>query len=185
MVSVFFKIHIFFYKKDVDISFFCILFFFLIFNFTILYWFCHISTWIGHRYTRVPHPEPSSLLPPRTIPLGSPSAPAPSIQDIIYKECINQQFILLVRLPVNSRLLVKFWMSQKLNRVFQLHGELVTLTPMLFNHQLYLISVGPWRSNTIFSRIKKMNWSRLILELFTNDFLLKYTEGINTTSFYL
>ena len=37
----------------------------LFFNFTILYWFCYISTWIHHRYTRVPHPEPSSLLPPR------------------------------------------------------------------------------------------------------------------------
>ena len=34
------------------------------FNFTILYWFCHISKWIHHRYTRVLHPEPSSLLPP-------------------------------------------------------------------------------------------------------------------------
>ena len=44
--------------------------FFLFFNFTILYWFCHISTWIRHRYTRVPHPEPSSLLPPHSIPLG-------------------------------------------------------------------------------------------------------------------
>src|SRR5574340_642432 len=32
------------------------------------------------RYTCVPHPEPSSLLPPHTIPLGRPSAPAPSIQ---------------------------------------------------------------------------------------------------------
>ena len=52
----------------------------LFFNFTILHWFCHISTWICHRYTRVPHPEPSSLLPPCTIPLGRPSAPAPSIQ---------------------------------------------------------------------------------------------------------
>ena len=50
------------------------------FNFTILYWFCHISTWIRHRYTHVPLPESSSLLPPRTIPLGRPSAPAPSIQ---------------------------------------------------------------------------------------------------------
>ena len=49
-------------------------------NFTILYWFCHISTWICHRYTRVPHSEPSSFLPPRTIPLSRPSAPAPSIQ---------------------------------------------------------------------------------------------------------
>ena len=55
-----------------------ILFYF--FNFTILYWFCLISKWIRHRYTRVPHPEPSSLLPPPTIPLDCPSAPAPSIQ---------------------------------------------------------------------------------------------------------
>ena len=31
-------------------------------------------------HTLVPHLEPSSLLPPRTIPLGHPSAPAPSIQ---------------------------------------------------------------------------------------------------------
>ena len=36
--------------------------------------------WIRHRYTCVPHPEPPSLLPPRTIPLGHLSAPAPSIQ---------------------------------------------------------------------------------------------------------
>ena len=56
------------------------IFFILLFNFTILFWFCHISTWIRHRYTRVPHPEPSFLLPPHTIPLGHPSAPAPSIQ---------------------------------------------------------------------------------------------------------
>ena len=52
----------------------------LFFNFTIFYWFCHISKWIHHRYTCVPHPEPSSLLPPHTIPLGRPSAPAPRIQ---------------------------------------------------------------------------------------------------------
>ena len=32
------------------------------------------------RYTRVPHPEPSPLLRPHTLPLGRPSAPAPSIQ---------------------------------------------------------------------------------------------------------
>ena len=52
----------------------------ILFNFTILYWFCHISKWIRHKYTCVPHPEPSTLLPPHTIPLGRPSAPAPSIQ---------------------------------------------------------------------------------------------------------
>ena len=51
----------------------------LFFNFTILYWFCHISKWIHHRYTCVPHPEPTSYLPPHTIPLGRPSAPAPRI----------------------------------------------------------------------------------------------------------
>ena len=55
-------------------------YFILFFNFIILYWFYHISKWIRHRYTCVPHPEPSSLLPPNTIPLGRPSAPAPSIQ---------------------------------------------------------------------------------------------------------
>ena len=53
---------------------------FFFFNFTILYWFCHTSKWICHGCTRVPNPEPSSLLPPHTIPLGHPSAPAPSIQ---------------------------------------------------------------------------------------------------------
>ena len=54
--------------------------FILFLNFTILYWFCQILKWIRHRYTCVPHPEPSFLLPPHTIPLGRPSAPAPSIQ---------------------------------------------------------------------------------------------------------
>ena len=54
--------------------------FILFLNFTILYWLCHISKWIHHRHTCVPHHEPSSLLPPHTIPLGRPSAPAPSIQ---------------------------------------------------------------------------------------------------------
>ena len=52
---------------------------FILLYFTILYWFCHTSTWIRHGYTRVPQPEPPSHLPPHTIPLGHPSAPAPSI----------------------------------------------------------------------------------------------------------
>ena len=34
-------------------------YFILILNFTLLYWFCQISKWIHHRYTCVPHPEPS------------------------------------------------------------------------------------------------------------------------------
>ena len=48
--------------------------------FTVSYWFCHTSTWICHGCTCVPHPEPPSHLPPCTIPLGHPSAPAPSFQ---------------------------------------------------------------------------------------------------------
>ena len=70
---------------DVNWFFIEILYFiFLFYNFTILHWFCHISTWIHHRYTCVPHPEPSSLLPPHTIPLGRPSAPAPKAPSIQY-----------------------------------------------------------------------------------------------------
>ena len=36
---------------------------------TILYWFCHTSTWICQRCTHVSHPDPSSHLPLCTIPL--------------------------------------------------------------------------------------------------------------------
>jgi len=63
--------------------------------FTILYWFCHTLTWISHGYTCVPHPEPPSHLPPHPIPLGHPSAPAPST---LYERqqkrhrCIEQSF---------------------------------------------------------------------------------------------
>ena len=73
--------YFYFGKLLLLIFFFCNFFKnFILFNFTILYWFYHISKWICHRYTCVPHPEPSSLLSPHTIPLGHPSAPAPSIQ---------------------------------------------------------------------------------------------------------
>ena len=44
------------------------------------YFFIFIYFFFRHRYTCVPHPGPSSLLPPHTIPLGRPSALAPSIQ---------------------------------------------------------------------------------------------------------
>ena len=57
----------------------CTFFFFTLFYFTILYWFCHTSPWIHHGCTGVPNPEPPSHLPPHTISLGHPSAPVPSI----------------------------------------------------------------------------------------------------------
>ena len=61
-------------------SFLFFFFKFALFYFIILYWFCHSSTWICRRCTRAPHPESPSHLPPHTISLGHPSAPAPSIQ---------------------------------------------------------------------------------------------------------
>ena len=59
--------------------------------FTILYWFCHTSTWIHHRCTCVPHPEPCSQFPPHTIPLGHPSAPAPI--NLYHASNLDWQFI--------------------------------------------------------------------------------------------
>ena len=38
--------------------------------------FCHTFTWISHGCTCVPHPDPSSHLPPHPIPQSHPSAPA-------------------------------------------------------------------------------------------------------------
>ena len=61
----------------IDKSFLIFLYYYF-FYFTILYWFCHPSTCICHGCTRVPHPELPSHLLPHTIPLGHPSAPAPS-----------------------------------------------------------------------------------------------------------
>ena len=58
---------------------FFLIFIFTLFYFTVLYLFCHTSTWIHHRCTRVPNPEPRCYPPPHTISLGHPRAPAPSI----------------------------------------------------------------------------------------------------------
>ena len=66
----------------------CTLTFFFSFLFIFISWrlitlqyysgFCHTLTWISHGCTWVPHPDPPSRLPPHPIPLGLPSAPAPS-----------------------------------------------------------------------------------------------------------
>ena len=66
------------YYMIMYIIFFAFVFYLFIY-FIILYWFCHTSTWIHHGCTHVPNPEPPSHLPPHTISLGHPSAPAPSI----------------------------------------------------------------------------------------------------------
>lgn len=59
----------------------------------------------------------------------------------IYKMCVNQLFMLLVRLPVNRRLLVKFLGSQNLYVNFQLpwaEGQCLIIL-VLFKGQLYII----------------------------------------------
>ena len=76
------------YLSLVDVDSFTVdnFFFFLFFKFYFIFklynivLICKILKWIRHRYTCVPHPEPTSLLPPHSIPLGCPRAPAPSIQ---------------------------------------------------------------------------------------------------------
>ena len=52
---------------------------FTLFYFTILYWFCHTSTWIHRGCTWVPNPEPPSHLPLHIISLDHLCAPALSI----------------------------------------------------------------------------------------------------------
>ena len=71
--------YFYFFPKLITNFIYFLKFIYLFFYFTILYWFCHTSTCICHGCTRVPHPEPPYQLPPHTIPLGHPSAPAPSI----------------------------------------------------------------------------------------------------------
>ena len=92
---------------EVNFTYFLILLL-LLFYFTILYWFCHTSTCIPHGCTSVPHPEPPFHLPPHTIPLGHPSAPAPSF---LYPAS---------NLELNSRKIndpIKNW-AKELNRHF-------------------------------------------------------------------
>ena len=59
-------------------------FFLFFFSFIFISWrlitlqycsgFCHTLTWISHRFTCIPHPNPPSHLPLHPIPLGLPSA---------------------------------------------------------------------------------------------------------------
>ena len=61
-------------------------FFFFFFSFVFISWrlitlqycsgFCHTLTWISHKFTCVPRPDPPSHLLPHPIPLGLPSTPA-------------------------------------------------------------------------------------------------------------
>ena len=126
-----------------------------------LYSFCYLSTWIRHRYTRVPHPEPFSLLPPRTIPLGSPSAPAPSIQcrasnlewqlvsyDIIYVSMSFSQIIPPCPSPTESIRLIYTSVSLLLYHIQGYQRRQWHPTPVLLpgksHGQRSLVGYSPW-----------------------------------------
>ena len=105
--------------------------------FTILYWFCHTSTWICHRYTRVPHPEPLSLLPP-WHPSGSSQCTSPKhpvsctepglvirfIYDIIHVSMPCSHIILPSPSPTESKSLLYTSVSLLLSRIQGYHYHL-------------------------------------------------------------
>ena len=95
--------------------------------FTILYWFCHTSTWICHRYTRVPHPEPPSLYHPSgpsqcTSPKHPVSCINPGlvihfIYDIIHVSMPFSQIIPHSPSPIESKRLFYTSVSLSLSRI--------------------------------------------------------------------
>ena len=85
-----------------DLYFLFFMYFILFFNFKILYWFCHISTWIRHEYTCVSHPEPSSHVPPSTIPLGHPSAPVSILYHASNLDCRFISYMILYMFQCHS-----------------------------------------------------------------------------------
>ena len=72
------KIHVFFFGGGQFGSAFLIFFLFIYFTLQYCIGFGIHEHESATGVTRVPHPEPPSQLPPHTIPLGHPSAPAPS-----------------------------------------------------------------------------------------------------------
>ena len=103
----------------------------LFFNFTILYWFCHISTWIRHRYTCVPHPEhplppPSPYHPSGSSQCTSPKHPVSCIHpglaihflyDIIHVSMPFSQIIPPSPSPTESKRLFYTSVSLLLSRI--------------------------------------------------------------------
>ena len=113
-------------------AFYCFLKFlnFTLFYFTILYWHCHTSTWIHHRCTWVPNPEPpaASLPIPSlwVIPVHQPQASLSYIEprlairflyDIIHVSMPFSQIIPPSPSPTESKRLFYTSVSLFLSRI--------------------------------------------------------------------
>ena len=110
--------------------------------FIILYWFYHTSTWIRHRCTHVPHPEPPSQLPSHTTALGHPSAPAPSI---LYRASnLDWHFVSHI---------IFFKAILRRSVPWRLHSPLqvfVSLSLNSWNWIIFLWNIFPWKLLEIF-----------------------------------
>ena len=102
--------------------------------------FCHTFTWISHRCTCVPNPDPSSHLPPYPIPQGHPSAPALSTllhasnldwwsisHMIIHVSMLFSQIIPSLPSPTESKSLFFTSVSLLLSRIHGYHYHLLLL----------------------------------------------------------
>ena len=106
--------------------------------FTILYLFCHTSTWIHRRYTHVPHPEHPSPPPSPYHPSGSSQCTSPKhpvsciepglailfIYDIIPISMLFSQIIPLSPSPTESKSLFYTSVSLLLSRIQGYHYHL-------------------------------------------------------------
>ena len=124
--------------------FFLILIYFYFFNyyyyyffyFTILYWFCHTSTWIHHGCTHVPSPEPPSHLPPCTIPLGHPSTPATQKFPYIFEQDV---FSFTIHYPTVEMLKKKKFLKESIYLWLiksTLHISMCLLSPSVLSDSL-------------------------------------------------
>ena len=127
-------------------------------------------------YTRVPHPEPSSILPPHTIPLGRPSAPAPSIQyrvDCIFLgskitadgDCsheIKRHFLLGRKAMTNLDSILK---SRDITLLIKVHLVKAMVFPVgMYEHESWTVKKSECQRTDVFElwcwrRLLKVPWT--------------------------
>ena len=123
--------------------------FILFFNFTILYWFCHISTWIHHRYTCVPHPETQ---------VNGKTSQADRLEDNIVKMFTLPKVVYrFTELPIQS-LMSFFWEIQK-------------------NHpKIHMESQWPWWAKKILKKKTTLEASHVLISKHITELIFRYNE---------